>query len=143
MTLEFIRCTCGKETIAFDTIAFTKSLLYSVEMPPRDNLGEFEQLVLLAVFRLKADAYGMRVRQEIETRTNRPTSIGAVYATLDRMESKGLLRSEVGESTPTRGGRPKKIFALTALGSDSLRRSMEALSKMRHGIKMGELEWLV
>lgn len=112
-------------------------------MPSRDNLGEFEQLVLLAVFRLKMDAYGMRVRQEIETRTNRPTSIGAVYATLERMESKGLLRSEVGESTPTRGGRPKKIFALTALGSDSLRRSMEALSKMRHGIKMGDLEWLV
>jgi PadR family transcriptional regulator, regulatory protein PadR len=111
-------------------------------MPPRDNLGEFEQFVLLAVLRLKGEAYGMRVRQEIETRTERPTSIGAVYATLDRLEAKGLVRSEIGESTPLRGGRPKKVFGLTALGSEALQRSMDALSKMRQGIKMGDLEWL-
>ena len=111
-------------------------------MNPRDNLGEFEQLVLLAVFRLKDDAYGMRVRQEIETRISRPTSIGAVYATLDRLESKGLVRSEVGESTPERGGRPKKVFAITAVGAESLRRSLDSLSKMRQGLKMGDLQWL-
>ena len=111
-------------------------------MNPRDNLGEFEQLVLLAVFRLKDDAYGMRVRQEIETRISRPTSIGAVYATLERLESKGLMRSEVGESTPERGGRPKKIFTMTAAGADSLRRSLESLAKMRQGLRMGDLEWL-
>lgn len=111
-------------------------------MNPRDNLGEFEQLILLAVFRLKDEAYGMRVRQEIETRISRPTSIGAVYATLDRLESKGLVRSEVGESTRARGGRPKKMFAITAVGADCLRRSLESLAKMRHGLNMGDLEWL-
>ncbi len=111
-------------------------------MNARDNLGEFEQLILLAVLRLKDEAYGMRVRQEIETRISRPTSIGAVYATLERLESKGLVRSEVGESTPERGGRPKKMFAITGAGADGLRRSLESLAKMRQGLKMGDLEWL-
>src|SRR6266851_4539058 len=67
--------------------------LYFVEMAKGDFLGEFEQIILLAVLRLADDAYGMEVRREIEARAGRDASIGAVYATLDRLEAKGLVRS--------------------------------------------------
>ena len=66
-------------------------------MSKGDYLGEFEQIVLLALLQLGEDAYGMRVRQEIEERTRRDVSIGAVYATLDRMESKGWIKSSLGK----------------------------------------------
>ena len=65
-------------------------------------LGEFEQVTLLAVARLQEDAYGVAIRQEIEERSDRPVAIGSVYAALDRMERKGLIRSKVGEPTPER-----------------------------------------
>jgi DNA-binding PadR family transcriptional regulator len=70
----------------------------------REFLGAFEQLVLAALVRLGDQAYGMAVRQEIAERTGRDVAIGAVYATLDRMEEKGLVVSRTGESTPERGG---------------------------------------
>jgi len=67
-------------------------------------LGEFEQVALLAVARLGEEAYGVAIRQEIENRSNRSVAIGSVYSALDRLESKGFLRSSVGEPTPERGG---------------------------------------
>jgi len=73
-------------------------------MGSRDHLGEFEQLVLLAILRLGPNAYGMTVRREIEKRAGRTTSIGSLYLTLDRLQQKGLIRSELGEATPERGG---------------------------------------
>ena len=74
-------------------------------MSNRDDLGEFEHLIVLAVLRLAHQAYGVTVRQEIETRTKRRVSIGAVYATLDRLESKAYVKSRFGDPTPERGGR--------------------------------------
>jgi PadR family transcriptional regulator len=103
-------------------------------MPPPPNLGEFEQIVLLALLRLGDAAYGMAVRREIEFRTGRNVAIGAVYATLDRMEKKALVKSSVGDPTPERGGRAKRSFRLTALGSASLKRSQRALKQMTRGL---------
>ena len=102
-------------------------------MPPV-HLGEFEQIVLLALLRLGDAAYGMAVRREIESRTGRDVAIGAVYATLDRMEEKALVKSSVGDPTPERGGRAKRSFRLTALGSVSLKQSQRALKQMTRGL---------
>ena len=83
-------------------------------------LGEFEQLVLLALVRLGADAYGATVRREIEARAGRAVSISAVYTTLERLEQKGLVRSWVGEPTAERGGRRRKYFELLPAGARAL-----------------------
>ena len=90
-------------------------------MPDRPFLGEFEQVVLLAVARLEGDGYGMTVRREIERRTGRDVSIGAVYATLDRLERKGFVTSRTGDPTPERGGRARRHFELTRSGVRALR----------------------
>ena len=79
-------------------------------MGKQKNLGEFEILVLAALIRLGADAYGVTIRREIEERANRSVSIGALYSTLARMEEKGYIGSRVGEATPERGGRAKTII---------------------------------
>lgn len=103
-------------------------------MAKGDFLGEFEQLVLLALIRLEDDAYGMAVRREIEERAGRDVSIGAVYATLDRLEEKGLVRSKFGEPSKSRGGRAKKCFTITGAGAQSLEKSQEALRQMLDGL---------
>jgi PadR family transcriptional regulator, regulatory protein PadR len=99
-----------------------------------DFLGEFEQLVLLALLRLGDGAYGMAVRREIEERAERGVSIGAVYATLDRLEEKGLVRSRLGEASDARGGRAKKCFTITAAGARALEKSQQALRQMLEGL---------
>src|ERR1700730_12554007 len=99
-----------------------------------DHLGEFEQLVLLAVLRLGDEAYGMTVRREIETRTSRTVSIGALYSSLDRMDDKGLVRSELGEATPERGGRAKRFFRINPSGREALEQSLYRLRRMAEGL---------
>ncbi len=90
-------------------------------------LGEFEVVVLLAILRLGADAYGTTVRDEIERRTGRAVSRGAVYITCERLEEKGLLKSAVGEPLPERGGRPRRFYRVSARGMKSLRSSLGML----------------
>ncbi|MBV9085339.1 MAG: PadR family transcriptional regulator [Acidobacteriaceae bacterium] len=102
----------------------------------RGYLGEFEHLVLLAVLRLDAQAYGVTIRQEIETRTNREVSIGAVYATLDRLEGKGYVKSSMGEPTRERGGRSKRFFRTTANGVSTLNRTHVAVQRMTEGLDL-------
>ena len=97
-------------------------------------LGEFEQVVLLAVARLGQDAYGMRVRQEIEARAGRRATIGAVYATLERLEAKGYVSSFTGEPTAERGGRAKRHFEIEAAGHEALNASQNALKNMSEGL---------
>src|SRR5262249_60708788 len=89
-------------------------MLYNVNhmAKPEMNLGEFEQMVLLALVRLGPDAYGATIRREIEARTGRELAISAVYVTLDRLETKGLVKSRVGDPSPTRGGRRRQAFRL-------------------------------
>jgi len=101
-----------------------------------DLLGPLEQIVLLAVYRLGANAYGMTVRREIEERTGRNISIGAVYATLERLQSKGFVKSFTGEPTPERGGRAKRFFRIQAAGRRALSVSQEALRQMTDGLDL-------
>src|SRR5713101_4580416 len=99
-------------------------------MPGRDYLGEFEHLIVLALLRLEDRAYGVTVRQEIELRTKREVSIGAVYATLERLERKGYVSSRLGDPTPERGGRAKRYFQIEAPGVRALNRAREELARM-------------
>jgi len=103
-------------------------------MRDRDYLGEFEHVVILALLRLKDRAYGVTVRQEIELRTDREVSIGAVYATLDRLERKGYVASHRGEPTPERGGRSKRFFRVTADGAEAVSRTHRVLQSMVEGL---------
>ena len=103
-------------------------------MPKGEFLGEFEQLVLLALMRLGDDAYGMRVRQEIKGRTGRDVSIGAIYTTLNRLEEKKLITSELGEATEARGGRAKRMFTITADGERALERAHQSIGRMLEGL---------
>src|SRR3954464_2455745 len=94
------------------------------------SLGDFEQLVLLGVLRLADDAYGAAIRQEIHQRSGRDVSINAVYTTLDRLESKGLLRAWVGERAAQRGGRRRKFYELRPDGITALRQAYRAFQSM-------------
>jgi len=82
----------------------------------RSDLGEFEEVVLLAVAVLSPKAYSVVIAEELERETGQNVSTGAVHAALQRLEEKGYLRSELGEATPERGGRRKRLFTVTALG---------------------------
>ena len=93
-------------------------------------LGEFEQLVLLAMLRLKDNAYGVTVRQEIQGRTGRNVAIGAVYACLERLERKGYVGATVSEPDPVPGGRAKKFFRMTRSGAEALRQTRRMMSLM-------------
>ncbi|MDX2152179.1 MAG: helix-turn-helix transcriptional regulator [Bryobacteraceae bacterium] len=90
----------------------------------------------MAVLRLGRDAYGMTVRREIEARAGREVTVGAVYATLERLEAKGYVQSKEGEPTAERGGRAKRLFAVTGAGEAALETSLEALRRMSKGLKL-------
>jgi PadR family transcriptional regulator PadR len=112
------------------------SLFYCVKQMPRGELlGSLEHIVLLALVRLSSNAYGMTVRREIEERTGRNISIGAVYTTLERLEAKGYVSSSLGEPTAERGGRAKRLFKIEAEGEQVLQASQEAIRKMTLGLK--------
>ena len=99
-------------------------------------LGEFEQVVLLAVVRLGEDAYGARIRREIEERSGRPVTIGAAYVTLDRLVEKGYLRAREADGSEERGGRAKRFFSVTAAGIAALEATRELQTRMWAGIRL-------
>jgi PadR family transcriptional regulator, regulatory protein PadR len=105
-------------------------------MSGRDYLGEFEHIIVLALLRLEDRAYGVTVRQEIEFRIQREVSIGAVYATLDRLETKGYVKSHHGDPTPERGGRSKRFFRVTAKGVAAVNRTQRAILSMAQGLDL-------
>ena len=98
------------------------------------GLGDLEQLVILAVVRLGDDAYAVSVRNEIEQRTERSITRGAVYVTLDRMERKGYLRSMMSAPSNKRGGKAKRIFRPEAKGVAALQASLDGIWKMMDGV---------
>lgn len=100
-----------------------------------DALGEFEQLVLLAVLQLGAEAHAAPVREAIEEGARRRVTRGALYATLDRLTAKGFLDWEVEESTPARGGIPRRRFRVTTEGLTALRASYNALRTLSRGLE--------
>jgi len=104
-------------------------------MPKRDYLGEFEQVVLLAIMRLGPDAYGVTIKDEIEARTRRSVSLGAIYPTVDRLEEKGFVISRAGEPTAERGGRSKRHIKISPAGLRALRRSHKMLAALWDGFE--------
>lgn len=99
-----------------------------------ESLGEFEQLVLLAVIQLGDDAYGMTIRRQIEERAGRSVAIGALYTALERLERKGYVSSALSDPTPQRGGRAKRLFHLRPAGRTALKRSRDTLARMWAGV---------
>ena len=97
-------------------------------------LGEFEQVVLLAILRLGDAAYGVTIRQEIAACTDRDPAPGALYTTLDRLEEKGLVASKYGDPTPERGGRAKRYFTVTASGVRAVARAQRAYQRLLKGL---------
>src|SRR5208282_111665 len=97
-------------------------------------LGSLEHIILLALARLDDGAHGMIVRREIEERTGRNISIGAAYATLERLEAKGYVSSFTGEPTAERGGRAKRLFRLEAAGKRALQVSEQTICNMTAGL---------
>jgi PadR family transcriptional regulator, regulatory protein PadR len=93
-------------------------------------LGEFEEIVLLAVGILYDEAYGVSIRKEIEKQTKRAVNIGAVHTALHRLEEKGFLKSRFGEATLVRGGKRKRLFTLTAYGAKALSNAQELRKQM-------------
>jgi DNA-binding PadR family transcriptional regulator len=102
---------------------------------PTPILGEFEQIVLLALLRLGGDAYGATVCTEIETRGRRGVSVSAVHTTLERLEQKGLIKSRIGDPTPQRGGKRKRHYEVLAPGVRALQASYRSFRNMADGLE--------
>ncbi len=105
-------------------------------MKRKGHLAEFELLVALAVVRLDDEAYGAAIRREIQDRGGRAVSIGAVYATLARLQDDGLVDSTLSEPLPVRGGRSRKFYRLTRRGEAIVRRSATMLHRMLDGLSV-------
>jgi DNA-binding PadR family transcriptional regulator len=103
--------------------------------PPAPALGEFEQIVLMALLRIGADAYGAAVVLEIEHRGGRTASLSAVHTTLERLEQKGLVRSRIGDPTPQRGGKRKRHYEVSATGRRALQAAYRSIKNMADGIE--------
>lgn len=101
---------------------------------PALYLGEFELLILLAIVRLEEDAYGVTIRDALERDTSREITLGAIYKTLGRLEDKGYVSTRLGEPTPERGGRRKKLYRLEPVGSRALKQSMADLRRLTRGL---------
>ena len=100
-------------------------------------LGEFEEVVLLAILRLRDNAYGVTIRQTVEEVAERPTSIGAIYTTLERLEQKGFISSWQGEPTPERGGRAKRYFKIEGAGVQALNAAHRTRTRLQEGLNLG------
>ena len=105
-------------------------------MAPALNLGEFEQLILLAILRLRDDAYGVTIRAELADRTGRHVAPGAMYTALERLETKGLIASRMSDPTPQRGGRAKRKVTVTAAGMEAVTRAMQAYDRLLDGLNL-------
>ncbi|MEQ9425767.1 MAG: PadR family transcriptional regulator [Cyclobacteriaceae bacterium] len=91
----------------------------------KENIGEFEELILLLILKLKEDAYGLAIRKALKNQAERTVTIGAVHSTLNRLESKGFAESYLSEATDKRGGRRKRLFTITASGKKALEKSRD------------------
>lgn len=105
-------------------------------MAKGEYLGEFEQMVILAVLRLGNEAYGMTVRRELERTARRRVTIGSVYGTLERLEEKGLMRSWRGEPETVRGGRSRRYFRVEPAGERALAEARDMMSRMWKGVEI-------
>jgi DNA-binding PadR family transcriptional regulator len=109
-------------------------LLYLEEMRKGEYLGNFELMSLLALMRLGDEAYGVTIAQELEQQTGREVVIASVYATLERLQERGLVTSSLGDSTPERGGRAKRYFRITRAGLKEVREARRSLLNLWKGL---------
>jgi DNA-binding PadR family transcriptional regulator len=105
-------------------------------MPREPSLGDFEQIVLLAILRLGRRAYGVSIRAEIAERTGRKIAPGALYTTLDRLEDKALVTSVLGDPSPERGGRAKRYYSVTARGVQAVTHAQRAYQSLLDGLEL-------
>jgi len=98
------------------------------------HLGEFEQLLLFALLELGDEANGVTIRRLIEDKTGRLVSPGAIYTAMERLAGRGFVSAEIGDSTPARGGRRRKLYRIEAAGAEALQRSFSALTQMAKGL---------
>jgi PadR family transcriptional regulator, regulatory protein PadR len=110
-------------------------------MPAARSLGEFEQIVLLAILRLPDNAYGVTISAEIKACTGREPAPGALYTTLDRLEDKGLVTSRLGDPTPQRGGRAKRYFVLSSKGLAAITRAQQSYRRLLEGCELPGLTY--
>ena len=99
-----------------------------------DYLENFDLMLLLALLRLGADAYGVAIAQELEEQTGREVVVASVYATLERLQERGLVTSSLGDSTPERGGRAKRYFRITTAGISEIRDARRSLMSLWKGL---------
>ncbi|MGA9461297.1 MAG: PadR family transcriptional regulator [Terracidiphilus sp.] len=99
-------------------------------MTDRGYLGEFELMILLAVIHLGEEAYGVPISRELEAHRGRGVAVGSVYAALERLETKGLIESSLGEPTAERGGKAKRYFRITKQGLRQVHETRRVLSKL-------------
>jgi PadR family transcriptional regulator len=109
-------------------------------MLKREYIGNIELMVILALMRLGEDAYGVPISREIEKIGGREVALGTVYASLERLEAKGLVSSQLGEHTPERGGRAKRYFRVTSKGLREARETQRTLQKLWHGVLRPEVK---
>ena len=107
-----------------------------LKWPSVVNLGELEQLILLAVLRLGDDAYGVTIRAELADRAGRNVAPGALYTALERLETKGLIESRMSDPTPQRGGRAKRHVSVTGAGREALTRAVNAYERLLDGLDL-------
>ncbi len=101
-----------------------------------NTLGQFEEIVLLATLRLAGEGYGTTIRKLVAETTGRDVSIGALYATLDRLERKGFVSSRQGEATPERGGRAKRYFQVEGAGIIAFNEAQSVRKSLLKGVKL-------
>ena len=111
-------------------------------MPTERSLGELEQILLFALVALGDDAYGVTIRELIDSETGRAPSPGAIYTGYERLERRGMVESRFGEATPVRGGRPKRHYAITAKGAKALRESYRRVARLASRPRLRRLEQL-
>jgi PadR family transcriptional regulator PadR len=111
-------------------------LIYNSELIMAEHLGEFEQIVLLAILRVDDAAYGVPIRREIEKRAGRKVTVGALYSTLDRLEAKGYISSWFADPTAERGGRSRRYFRVEPPGGEALARAKDMLDRMWKGVRL-------
>jgi DNA-binding PadR family transcriptional regulator len=110
--------------------------IYSTLQYMKESLGEFEQIVMLAILRLGQNAYGASIRAEIETCTGRDPTPGALYTTLDRLEKKTMLGSRLADPTAERGGRAKRFFKVTKTGTEALTEAQRSYQRLLKGLNL-------
>jgi PadR family transcriptional regulator PadR len=115
---------------------FTDLNYNEVQMSAPIHLGEFEQLILLAILRLGDEAYGVTIRAELADRAGRSVAPGALYTALERLETKGLITSRMSDPTPQRGGRAKRLVTVSAAGVTALNRALQAYKGLLDGLSL-------